>query len=110
MPTAPSIQAEQKSAYLSQYSSLDNPYVQGELGGLRQHQEKDQFWNTPLHGKFSCWSCGCPVQGIPYPCPVHYDPEKDKYRIQGIFCWFSCVLEYILKKGGHQESTQRELL
>ena len=112
MPLSSNVQNEQKLAYLSQYTSLDNPYVEGELHPLREFQENhaNEFWIRPLEGKYSCWYRGYAIHGVPYPCPVDYDAEKDVYRVQGMFCWFSCVLKWILDHGGHQENQQRQLL
>ena len=122
MPAPPSIAAEQKLAYLSQYSRLDNPYVEGTLHPLRAQQEKlvsdgtslypdrISFWITPLCGSLCCWSCGYPINHAPYPCPQTYDPESDIFQVLGVFCWFSCILEYIIREGGHQENNRRQLL
>lgn len=111
MPSQISVAQEQKLAYLSQYTSLENPYVNSEFHPLRGKiaQEPD-FWSVPLHGKLSCWYCGHEIMNVPYPCPTSYNPEKQMYQTNGVFCFFSCVMSYIIQEGGHAENSRREWL
>lgn len=45
-----------------------------------------------------CWWCCHSFDTVPLPCPVSYDSIKDHYKLDGIFCSWSCVAAYSKKE------------
>ena len=41
-----------------------------------------------------CWWCCHNFTDIPIGNPVYYNKKKDKFRVQGVFCGFSCMASY----------------
>ena len=45
-----------------------------------------------------CWWCCHTFDTIPIPCPVEYDEIRNRYKVNGIFCSWSCSAAYSIKE------------
>jgi len=45
-----------------------------------------------------CWWCCHSFETIPVPCPIEYDELRKRYKVNGIFCSWSCVAAYSIKE------------
>ena len=43
-----------------------------------------------------CWHCCHSFDNSPIPCPIDYDELRERYKVIGIFCSWSCVARYSL--------------
>jgi hypothetical protein len=41
-----------------------------------------------------CWWCCHSFDNPPVPCPVEYDEIRDRYKVNGVFCSWSCAAAY----------------
>lgn len=56
---------------------------------------KDNEW--PSKTKILCWWCCHSFDTIPIPCPVEYDELRDRFKVKGIFCGWSCAASYSIE-------------
>jgi hypothetical protein len=45
-----------------------------------------------------CWWCCHSFDNSPIPCPVEYDEIRDRYKVNGVFCSWSCAAAYSIKE------------
>jgi len=45
-----------------------------------------------------CWWCSHSFDTMPLPCPVDYDGIREHYRVNGVFCSWSCIAAYSIKE------------
>lgn len=45
-----------------------------------------------------CWWCCHSFDTIPIPCPIEYDEIRDRYKVNGVFCSWSCAAAYSVKE------------
>jgi len=45
-----------------------------------------------------CWWCCHSFNTIPIPCPIEYDEIRNRYKVNGIFCSWSCAAAYSVKE------------
>ena len=50
-------------------------------------------WNEKTNIK--CWWCTYNFTTFPLGCPLDYNQSINKFRVQGIFCSYSCILAYM---------------
>lgn len=52
----------------------------------------------PEHTDILCWWCCHSFNNPPIPCPVEYDEIRNRYKVNGIFCGWSCASAYSVKE------------
>lgn len=52
----------------------------------------------PSQTDILCWWCCHSFDCYPIPCPVSYDSINDHYKINGVFCSWSCAAAYSIEK------------
>ena len=67
------------------------------------HKVMSKFINStqskwPTKTDLLCWWCCHSFTSIPVPCPIEYDEIRDRYKVIGIFCNWSCVAAYSIKE------------
>lgn len=50
--------------------------------------------NWPKETNIKCWWCTHNFNGIPFPLPIYYSPNKKKFKVVGCFCSPNCALAY----------------
>lgn len=52
----------------------------------------------PTSTNLLCWWCCHPFEGVPLPCPIEYDDVRDRYKVNGVFCGWSCISAYSIRE------------
>lgn len=52
----------------------------------------------PENTDLLCWWCCHSFDTIPIPCPVEYDEIRERYKVNGIFCSWSCAAAHSVKE------------
>lgn len=52
----------------------------------------------PEYTDIMCWWCCHNFDEYPIPCPVSYDTVNDNYKVNGVFCSWSCAAAYSIEK------------
>jgi hypothetical protein len=45
-----------------------------------------------------CWWCCHSFDTIPIPCPIEYDEIRERYKVNGVFCSWSCSAAHSIKE------------
>jgi hypothetical protein len=73
----------------------------GQYEMLLQFVEKASWLHKT---NLSCWWCCHSFDGVPLGLPVKFVPSIQKFRCQGVFCSFSCMMAFHNEHNGKGES------
>jgi hypothetical protein len=59
-------------------------------------QDSKESW--PEKTDIMCWWCCHSFDTIPIPCPIEYDEIRDRYKVNGVFCSWSCAAAHSVKE------------
>lgn len=107
------IKDSEKTAKFITQEKEDNEVYEPELENSQIKQKKTEkpvvqrilskFINDlttefPTKTDILCWWCCNQFDSYPLPCPISYNKLVDKYKVNGVFCGWSCVAAYSLNE------------
>jgi len=58
----------------------------------------DAKTSWPTKTDILCWWCCHSFDTIPIPCPIEYDEIRNRYKVNGVFCSWSCAAAHSVKE------------
>ncbi len=92
-----------KSNFKSTERSSEPKIVKAKIERTNVHKVLSKFINDsktcwPEKTDVWCWWCCHPFDTMPIPCPIEYDEIRNIYKVNGIFCSWSCAAAYSVKE------------
>jgi hypothetical protein len=72
-----------------------NVHIKKVLSRYITELEKTDEW--PKSTDILCWWCSHTFNSVPVPCPTSYDSVRNRYKIIGLFCSWSCSAAYSIE-------------
>lgn len=105
------------------YRSCDNRYVEicssskpvnfdfiEEVKNNNSQVSKKTIYKWLSHTKLRCKHCVHSFDSIPVPIPAKYFKNQQKFLVYGLFCSFSCALQFLMERNFPDKDYQISLL